>query len=104
MLVLNATSLRKPNALQHLATELRQTNSDFGFIVETRFKNDDNDGFFQLLIAFYLGVIESVVDVSMAVVCALSASLLVNHIRLYSTLQASTGRKTTKSLATKYTS
>ena len=38
MLLLNATSLRKPNALQHLATDLRQTNSDFGFIVETCLK------------------------------------------------------------------
>ena len=46
MLLLNATSLRKPNALQHLATELRQTNSDFGFIVETWFKSNDNDELF----------------------------------------------------------
>jgi len=48
MLLLNATSLRKPNALQHLATELRQTNFDFGFIVETWFKSDDNDELFSI--------------------------------------------------------
>jgi len=33
MLLLNATSVRKPNALQHLA--ITETNSDFGSIVET---------------------------------------------------------------------
>jgi len=48
MLLLNATGLRKPNALQHLATELRQTNSGFGFIVETWFKSVDNDGLFSI--------------------------------------------------------
>ena len=48
MLLLNATSLRKPNALQHLATDLRQTNSDFGFIVETWFKSVDNDELFSI--------------------------------------------------------
>ena len=49
MLLVYATSLRKPNALRHLATELRQTNSTFGFVVETWFKSDDNDELFSIV-------------------------------------------------------
>jgi len=42
LLLLNATSLHVTNAVQHLAAELKHINSDFGFIVETWFKCDDD--------------------------------------------------------------
>jgi len=82
MLLLNATSLRKPTALQHLATELRQTNSDFGFIVETLFKSVDNDGLFSIAdyILFTRHRVCVVVDVSTAVVYAFTLNLVLTGL------------------------
>jgi len=65
LLLLNATSLHKTNAVQHLATELKHINSDFGFIVETWFKCDDDA----------LVSIDSVVYVGMAVLCVFMPKL-----------------------------